>query len=56
MPAALFLAWTLLGMCDVVNHYRAQGYSDSQIEQGARQRDVPEWLIKLAKSRCKRAP
>lgn len=49
----LMLAWSLANCCPVVNHYRSLGYSDAQIEQGARQRGVPEWLISLAKHRCK---
>lgn len=50
---AVLLAWSLTNCCPVVNHYRALGYSDLQIEQGARAQGVPEWLIALAKRRCK---
>lgn len=47
------LVWSLANCCPVVNHYRAQGYTDKQIEEGARAQGVPEWLIAVAKRRCK---
>lgn len=55
MLATIALAWSLSQCCPMINHYRAQGYTDQQIEEGARARHVPEWLIALAKARCKPA-
>lgn len=52
MLLTIALTWSLAHACPIVNHYRAQGYSDEQIEQGARDRGVPEWIIRLAKSHC----
>ena len=52
MLLTITLAWSLATCCPVVNHYRAQGYTDEQIETGARAQGVPEWLIALAKRRC----
>lgn len=50
--ATIYLAWSLAHACPLVNHYRAKGYSDAQIEAGARARGVPEWIITIAKRRC----
>lgn len=49
---AIVLTWSLLEACPIVNRYRAQGYTDQQIEEGARSRGAPEWVIKIAKRRC----
>lgn len=53
--ATLYLGWSLATACPLVNHYRGQGYTDEQIEQGARARGVPEWIITIARRRCKAA-
>lgn len=53
--ATIYLAWSLANCCPLVSHYRAQGYSDAQIEEGARAKGVPEWIITIAKRRCKPA-
>jgi len=52
MMLAIVLTWSLTNACPLVNHYRGQGYSDAQIEEGARSRGAPEWLIRIAKRRC----
>ncbi len=52
MLLTIVLGWSLANCCPVVNHYRAQGYTDEQIEQLARAHDVPEWIIRVAKARC----
>lgn len=49
------LLWSLTNCCPIVKHYRDLGYSDAQIEEGARAKGVPEWLIKIAKARCRAA-
>lgn len=46
------LSWSLAHACPLVNHLRGEGYTDEQIEQGARERHVPEWIIRIAKARC----
>lgn len=51
--SVIVLAWSLATCCPVVNHYRSLGFSDKQIEDGARAKGVPEWIIALAKQRCK---
>lgn len=53
MILTITLAWSLASACPIVNSYRAQGYTDQQIEAGARERHVPEWIIRIAKARCK---
>ena len=53
MLLTITLAWSLTNCCPVVNRYRGLGYTDVQIEQGARAQGVPEWLIALAKRHCK---
>lgn len=55
MLAALVLAWSISNCCPIVNRYRAQGYSDTQIEESARSQGVPEWIIAWAKKRCRAA-
>ena len=52
MLITIALAWSLSATCPLVESYRKQGYTDEQIEQGARERHVPEWLIALAKRHC----
>lgn len=54
MFLTLAVTWTLATTCPVVNHYREQGYTDAQIEAYAREHNVPEWLIALAKRHCKK--
>lgn len=52
---AVYMSWSLANCCPVVNHYRAQGLSDIQIEQKAREHRVPEWVIRWAKKNCRAA-
>ena len=52
LALTLSLGWSLAHACPLVNHYRSLGYSDEQIEQYARSHDIPEWIIKIARSRC----
>ena len=53
MLAVIALSWSIATCCPLVKQYRAQGFTDAQIEEGARARGVPEWIIVLAKRRCK---
>jgi hypothetical protein len=55
MLLTIALAWSLTNCCPVVKHYRDEGYTDKQIEEGARAQGVPEWLIALAKRHCKQS-
>lgn len=56
MLLTVYLAWSLTtSPCAVVKHYQLQGYSDAQIEDGARSRGTPERVIAWAKRNCKRA-
>lgn len=52
MVLTIVLAWSFATACPIVNSYRAQGFTDAQIEEGARARHVPEWIIRIAKRRC----
>lgn len=54
MLLTVVLSWSLAHTCPLIESYRRQGYSDEQIEQGARERHVPEWIITLAKKHCTR--
>lgn len=54
MPlATIVLAWSLAHCCPLVSSYRAQGYSDAQIEAVAREASVPKWVIAWARRNCK---
>lgn len=52
--ATIYLAWSLANCCPLVGHYRAQGYSDAQIEAFAKEHGVPTWVIAYAKRHCKK--
>ena len=52
MLMTIVLGWSLAHACPLVNHYRGLGYTDEQIEQYAREHDIPAWIIKIAKTRC----
>lgn len=55
MLIPMLLIYTLVGgVCAKVEKARASGLSDSQIEDAARSRGVPENVIQWAKSHCKR--
>lgn len=41
-----------LHVCTLVKTYRAQGYTDQQIEEGARARGVPDTVIRWARAHC----
>jgi hypothetical protein len=49
------LSLSLSNCCPLVQQYRAQGFSDAQIEQIARERGVPRWIIAWAKRHCRDA-
>lgn len=51
----IYLSWSIANCCPVVNSLRAQGLSDQQIEEKAREHRVPEWVIRWAKRHCKAA-
>lgn len=55
MLAVIALALSLSQCCPFVQAYRAQGFTDAQIEQLAHEHAVPRWIIAWAKSHCRHA-
>jgi hypothetical protein len=52
MLSIVLLTWQLSSICPLVRNMRNVGYSDAQIEEIARLRNVPEWVITFAKKKC----
>lgn len=53
MLAVFALALTLANACPAVEKGRAMGLTDAQIEQAARDHNVPAWMIVWAQRHCR---